>query len=532
MTYVLLWSLTLLLLVVAPLGVPTSQGQTGQAGSDAGKSTGLDYVDATTRHVLEVGDQHLAYTATAGTLPIFDESRPPQAKMFYVDYVGQEADATSRPITFVLNGGPGAAAVYLHLGALGPQRLAFNADGSLPPTPVQLTLNPFTWLTFTDLVFIDPIGTGYSRSVPQDESKDRSKTFWSIEEDLKSLTAFIRLYLTRHNRWLSPRFLVGESYGGFRVAILSERLTAEARIALNGIVLVSPALEFSLLADDAYRLLPWILRLPAYAAVARFHGKASLPPNPDPDFAPVRGMIEHFSLTEVLPGLAQGDLLDTAQAHDLYARLARTIGLPGDLVRRHHGKITPQVFVKALLHDTQRLVSLYDGTLTAIDPNPERTVHSGQDPYLESLTAACTAAFHNYVREVLHFATDVPYHALNAQVAKAWDWRSGSNTAEGFAGAAENLQRALSQNPGLRVLIAHGYHDLATSYFSSVFVVQQMALDAVTGSHLALRLYEGGHMFYTHAAAHEQFARDARIFFRSALPPAGKRPAPPVPVSP
>src|SRR5262249_24132844 len=153
-----------------------------------------------------------------------------------------------------------------------------------------------------------------------------------------------------------------------------------------------PALEFSLLADDAYRLLPWVLRLPAYAAVARFHGKSSLPPNPDTDFATVRGIIERFSLTEVLPGLAQGDALDAPQAQALFARLARTVGLPGDLVGRHRGKIAPYVFIKVLLRDTQRLVSLYDGTITTIDPNPERTVHSGQDPYLESLTAACTAA--------------------------------------------------------------------------------------------------------------------------------------------
>jgi carboxypeptidase C (cathepsin A) len=187
--------------------------------------------------------------------------------------------------------------------------------------------------------------------------------------------------------------------------------------------------------------------------------------------------------------------------------------------------LTPRLFAKALLRETQRVVSLYDGTITAIDPDPGRPVHGGPDPYLASLTAAFTAAFHSYARDVLHFATDVPYHALNPQISKAWDWRSGVNAPQGFVGAANTLKSALSQYPGLQVFIAHGYYDLVTPYFSSVFAVHQMALDASTRSHLVLRLYAGGHMFYTHAAAHEQFARDAQAFFQSALSPTAKRPA-------
>jgi carboxypeptidase C (cathepsin A) len=525
MTHGLFYSLVLLLLVGALLGVPTSQGETGQAGSSTEKRAGIDYVDTTTRHVLTVGNQPLVYTATAGTLPILDVPHAPQARMFYVDYIVQEVDATQRPIAFVVNGGPGAAAVYLHLGALGPQRLVLNADGTLPPAPARLTDNPFTWLTFTDLVFIDPIGTGYSRSVPQDDGQDHTKTFWGIEADLKALTAFVQLYVTRHNRWLSPKFLVGESYGGFRVATLSERLAAEARIALNGVVLVSPALEFSLLAEDPYRLVPWILPLPTYAAVAQLHRKSSPPADTDPDGASGRATTERFSLTEVLPALAQGDTLEASQAQALYTRLAQTIGLPNDLVGRQRGRIAPRRFAKALLHETQRLVSLYDGSITAVDPDPERAVHGGPDPYLASLTAAFTAAFHSYARDVLHFATDVPYHALNTQISKAWDWRSGVDAPQGFAGAASTLKSALSQHPDLRVWIAHGAYDLVTPYFSSAFTVHQMALDAATQARLVLRLYAGGHMFYTHAAAHEQFARDAHVFFHSALPPAGTGPA-------
>lgn len=509
------------------LGLQATPGGAEETSTPAGAGPG--FVDATTPHVLQHGASALAYTATAGTLPLPEAAPTPRARMFYVGYTVQGADTAQRPITFVVNGGPGAASVYLHLGALGPKRLALHADGTLPPAPARLVDNPFTWLMFTDLVFIDPVGTGYSRGVPHNEPKDQPKdqasSFWGLEEDLRALESFIRLYLTRHSRWGSPKFLTGESYGGFRVGALAERLQTDARIALNGVVLVSPVLEFSLLEQDAYRLLPWVLRLPSYAAVAQFHGKATLPEVPDADAAARRQAVEHFSVTTMLPGLAQGDGLVAAPAPALYGQLAQVMGLPEELVSRYRGKVPLHVFVKALLRDTQRLVSVYDGTYTAIDPNPASATHFGPDPQLDSLTAAFTTAFHSYIRDELHFITDAPYLALNMQVSRAWKWHASGETSQGFVGTATALKRALSRHPNFKALLVHGAYDLVTPYFSSAFVVRQMDLASAIRPHLVFQVYAGGHMFYTHAAAHEQFWRDAQAFFRSALPPAPATPA-------
>jgi carboxypeptidase C (cathepsin A) len=272
------------------------------------------------------------------------------------------------------------------------------------------------------------------------------------------------------------------------------------------------------LTGDHYHVLPWVLRLPSYAAVARFHGKASWPQDAGQELAAVQTIVEHFSLTEVLPGLAQGDRLADIQAQVLYTRLAQAIGVPGELLRRSRGRLSPGVFAKTLLQETHRLLSLYDGSVTAIDPTPEHPVHTGQDPRLDQLSAAFTATFNSYVREELHFVTDVPSHTLNTTVSKAWDWRSGINAPQGFAGTADPLKTALSHNPSLYAFIAHGYYDLVTPYFSSVFVVHQMALDEAIQSHMVLKVYAGGHMFYTHAVAHEQLWRDVHGFFHRAIP--------------
>jgi carboxypeptidase C (cathepsin A) len=499
-------------------GSEAAQEKTTEAPSTAQAASLPDYTDAATQHTIRLGDRSLSYTATAGALTIPVEADKPQGTIFYVAYVRRDVDTAGRPITFVFNGGPGAAAVYLHLGAIGPRRVVFNDDGTLPPAPASMAENPFTWLAFTDVVFVDPIGTGYSRSAAESRGKDDKKPFWGIEEDLGSLGAFIRLYLTRNNRWQSPKFLVGESYGGFRVAALARKLPTTWHIRLTGLVLVSPALEFSLHTTDNYRLLPWVLRIPAYAAVARYHGKSSLPNLPAQDVRAALAPVETFSLGALLTGLAQGATLDEGAAGLLYERLAGYIGLPGELVRRYRGKVPLQVFAKALLRDSQRVLSLYDGSLSSIDPNPASPVLQGQDPRLDTLSAAFTAAFNSYVREELQFHTDVPYRSLNPSVHRAWNWRSGVQAPQGFAGTADALKTALTHHTHLQALIAHGSYDLVTPYFDSVFVVAQMALDPAVRPRLHLEVYEGGHMFYSHTAALKRLSRHVRAFYHSLVP--------------
>lgn len=464
-----------------------------------------------TEHTLKNGDFKLPYRATAGALPVRLDKDGPECRIFFIAYQAQDGGREKRPLTFVFNGGPGASSAYLHLGALGPKRVMLEEDGSLPPSPARLVDNVQTWLRFTDLVFVDPAGTGYSRCEPMKgdrEGKGADAKAWGVREDLKVLAKFIRLYLTRYNAWLSPKYLVGESYGGFRVAALSDILQTDYDIALNGIVLVSPALEFELIQGNEFSLLPWVARLPAYAATARKNGKAAGPLAGGKGIRQSLEDVERFAVREYLPALADGD------TRPLQARLAEMVGLPVQRVARCDARISPRRFSKDLLRDANRLVSVYDGSFTAIDPDPASPFPPADDPLLVQFSTLLASAFNSYVREQLKFETDIPYEILNRKVSHQWDWRSGLDGNQGYAGVAENLKNSMSRDKDLKVLIAHGIFDLVTPYFGSVLVTRQMLLDPAVASNLSLKVYEGGHMFYTHPAARRQSFEDAENFYR------------------
>jgi len=463
-----------------------------------------------TEHKLRTADFELSYQAVAGALPIRLENNGPECRIFFVGYQVHGGQGARRPLTFVFNGGPGASSAYLHLGALGPERVILDADGSLPGPPAQLVDNLETWLRFTDLVFVDPVGTGYSRCWKKNGEKATQKIegkAWGVKEDLKTLAAFIRLYLTRNNRWLSPRFLVGESYGGFRVAALADVLQNNYDIALNGVVLLSPSLEFELLRGNEFSLLPWVARLPSLAATARYHGKAVGPLGKDGDIRQSLQDVERFAVEAYLPALAKAD------TEVIQSRLANFIGLPAQRLAQLNARVSPRIFSKELLRQEGRLVSLYDGSVTAIDPDPASPFPPGKDPLLVQLNTLLAAAFNGYVREQLKFETDIPYEILNVEVAHRWDWRSGLDGPQGYVGVAGNLKNAMSLNQQLRVFIAHGIFDLVTPYFGSVLITDQMALDPAIVSNLQLKVYPGGHMFYTHDKARQQFYTDVRQFY-------------------
>ncbi|MGH6901648.1 MAG: S10 family peptidase, partial [Geminicoccaceae bacterium] len=465
---------------------------------------------STTRHEIEIGGRRIGYTATAGTLPLGQDPERPDAHLFYVAYAADLAEAETRPVAFVLNGGPGASAAYLHLGALGPRRVAFE-DGAAPPAPPGIVPNPDTWLTFTDLVFIDPVETGFSRTVT-DEGEEDGRRFLGTQPDLDALAAFIRLWLSRNERWTSPKFLVGESYGGFRVAALADLLAERQGIQVNGAVLISPVIEFSLHDGDDYTLLPWVLRVPSFVAVAHRHGKGSLAGRASGDLEGLLDEVEVFSLAELLPGLARGDALPAPAAEALYRRLAAMVGLPPELVRRHAGRIPRGVFAKELLRADRRVVSLYDGSLTAIDPEPGESSARG-DARLTRITATLAAAINDYLRRDLDYQTDRPYRVLNREVSRRWKWRGDG---QGFIGAADELEAVLSREPTFRVLIVHGAYDLVTPYFTSVYVARQMRLDPEVRDAVRVEVYQGGHMFYTHDAARARLHGDARMLFEAA----------------
>ncbi len=419
-------------------------------------------------------------------------------KYFYVAYTLD--GAAKRPITFVFNGGPGSASALLHLGGLGPRVVNFLENGSAPVQPVQLSDNPDSWLAFTDLVFIDPAGTGYSRPTASGDEAERA--FWGVDKDTDSLAAFIALYLARNERELAPLFLAGESYGGFRASYLSDRIL-QMGYNLKGAVLISPALEFSMLRGGKYTLLPEALSLPSLAAA-----HAEMVNGPNADLEPVR-KAEIFARTAYLLHLAAGLQHDEA----IIADLSRYTGLDAELISRHHGRVSLSLFVREYQRRNDRTLCLYDATVSV--PLPKPADDEAFDPLFEGIALVLRPAMTQYVRQELGYRTDLPYLLRNRNATSNWDYgfRPGE---QGLAGSLDRLERARTRYPGLKILIAHGYTDLVTPYSVSQFLISQLRpID--TAAPIALKVYRGGHMMYFRPASRRQLKDDARELYAAAL---------------
>ncbi|HWB46400.1 MAG TPA: peptidase S10 [Hyphomicrobiaceae bacterium] len=449
-------------------------------------------------HTLDAGGRHLAYTAVAGTLPLLNGKGDPAAHVFNVAYTLD--DATSpRPITFVLNGGPGAASAFLHLGGLGPRGIDFNDKGSAPVEPVALHDNPDTWLSFTDLVFIDPVATGYSRTVAGTEEADRA--YFGIDKDATALVDVIRLYLTRTERLLSPVFIAGESYGGFRAALLANRLL-HAGISVRGIVLISPALEFSMLRGDRYTLLPQAMVLPSLAAA-----HLELAGGAGASFEPL-AEVERFARTDYLLHMAAGEAPDSG----IDRKLSRYVGLPVELLRRHGSRVGVRLFRQEYLRDNDRQLSSYDAAVSVPIPRGSQAHH---DPILDGAVAVLAPAFTRYARSELGYDTDLEYKLLNRGVSGHWDYGT-TPTRQGFAGALDDLQQARVLNNALGVLVVNGYTDLVTPYAMSRYLISQLP-PIESARPIELKVYRGGHMMYLRPASRKALSGDAGAFYRSVL---------------
>ncbi len=488
----------------------------------------------TTQHHL--GD--LPYTAIAGWQRLFDEAEKPTAELFHVAYLVQGSDST-RPVTFVFNGGPGAASAYLHMGSLGPKRVQFGSNGSLPQPPVQVVDNPESWLSFTDLVFVDPVGTGFSRLLPKAETKapdtkqdeasptqgqrsegdphrtgtDKPNRYWEVEQDLNALGEFIQTWLSKHHRWLSPVLIAGESYGGYRVARLVRRLQQSYGIGLSGAILVSPALEFSLLYGSDYNLSYWISLIPTFAAVAHHHGLAGSELSIDQH----RTAAEHFARQRLLPALALGDSLPHPDRQALFGELAELIGIPPEQVAHHEGRLDISLFARELLRQQRQIVGLYDASLTAWDPFPDRIQYEGDDPSLDGLDRLFAGAINSHLRQTLGIQTDLRYHLLNMEVFKQWRFDPKGELRQGFIGSVDDLRAGMALNPHMKVSISHGLFDLVTTYFSSQHLVNLMKLPPALGSNLHLNAYPGGHMFYSWDSSRQAWTAQMRDFYQSCL---------------
>jgi carboxypeptidase C (cathepsin A) len=454
--------------------------------------------DATTHHKITLNGKTMEYTAVAGSLPLNDEKGAKQADIFYVAFFRDGIDdASRRPITYAFNGGPGAAAAYLDIGALGPRALDFGAQGRPQPTVDSVIDNPDTWLPFSDLVFIDPVGTGFSRAT----SEEAAKKLYRVGADLDALAQIIRLHLTRAQRLTSPVFLVGESYGGFRAARLAHELATDAGIAPQGVLLISPAIEFRLMQGDRFDILPFALALPSYAAVT-LEEKNALSADALKD-------AERFALGDYLTGLAAAP---DARSPRFYARIAELTGLAEPIVEHWRGRIPAGIYAKERHRAEGEVLSRYDGGITAPDPNPSSR-YPEDDPVLEGTIAPFTRAFTAYARSELGFATDLAYQLLNHEVSRHWQWRDGDEGGgRAGLGAGDELARALALEPRLRVLIAHGLTDLTTPYMMSRFVIDHLPSN-VTSERTSLKLYAGGHMMYLRTASRHRLHDDAQAFY-------------------
>ena len=457
-----------------------------------------------TSHKVHIGGREFAYTATAGELPVLNDAGESEAQLFYVAYTVENKDrAKRRPLLFIFNGGPGAASVWLHLGAIGPKRVQMLPDGNMPPPPFHLVENNFSWLDQADLVFVDPVGTGFSRAA----KPDLTKNFAAVRGDLDSLGRFVRLYLTRNDRWDAPIFLVGESYGTFRSAGLSENL-AEHGVALNGIILISSILNLQTTSFDNGNDLPYQLFLPSYTATAWYHNK--LAPDLQADLDRTLNAAEEWAAGGYQQALNKGDRLTAEERRVTVEKLARFTGLSPSFVDNHNLRIESRGFVKELLRESGRMVGFMDSRFSA--DNLEPGGGPGFDPTVTTIRPPFTAAFNSYVREQLGFRTDLEYYALGGGIGH-WDWEAKNS----YADTSDNLRNTLAMNPYMKVFVASGCFDLATPHFATEYTMAHLGLSPTLRKNLTMRRYRSGHMMYLDSAALEQLKKDAAQFIEGAL---------------
>jgi carboxypeptidase C (cathepsin A) len=452
--------------------------------------------DAVSEHTIELGSGKLTYTATAGTFPLIDTSGERKAEVFYTAYVAGGADSASRPVTFVFNGGPGAASAFLHLGLVGPKLVDFGAQGR-DGAAARLRDNPESWLSFTDLVLIDPVGTGWSRA----QKPDDANAFYNIRRDAESIAKIIALYVAKNARTASPKYLLGESYGGFRAVKVAKTLQREQGMVVSGILMVSPLLDAEFLFGSSRYALGAALQLPSLIAteLERRHTFSAA--------ALAEG--ERFAMTEYLTTLA-GPPPTGEKANAFYARLAQLSGLPVETVLKTRGFIR-DVYLKSLRGSQDQVVSRYDASFATPDPYPEAYGPEGPDPILDGFVRALGGTFAGYARNELGFKTDITYALLASEVSHKWTWHEGGRWSP--PSVQDDIRDLLAVDPSLRILIAHGYSDMVIPYAVSRYVIDHLPQIGAPGR-VELKLYRAGHMFYLDDGPRRAFTAEAREFFK------------------
>jgi carboxypeptidase C (cathepsin A) len=493
-------ALTLIAVVPNGLAQPAPAGQAGQGvaqrqreNADAGQENERLPPPVTTHHVLPAALGGQRYAATAGSIVLSDEAGRPTVEIAYVAYNLEGQDATTRPITFAFNGGPGAASAYLHFGALGPQRLAFGNQGDGPSKPPTLVDNPDTWLPFTDLVFVDPVGTGYSRFLRDDQELRRQ--IWSVDGDIQVLSRFVARYLAENGRLRSPKLLAGESYGGFRVPKIAHALQGDFGVGVAGLYIISPVLDFGLRSGGLP--LGSAARLPSLAAAARVARGETVTRDALAD-------AERYALSEYIADVLRGPR-DTAAVERIVNKVSDLTGLDRAFLARFGGQPDLNSIAHELERKEGRVASYYDALVTSTDPSPWEADGQFDDPVLDASRAPLTSAAVDYTRRVLDYPVTRPYELLNGEVSRRWSWGSGRQSAE----AMDDLRAALALDPNLTVVVAHGFTDLVTPYLESQIALNRLPAPLAGPDRVRLEVMPGGHMFYTRDGSRAQLKASA-----------------------
>ncbi len=479
------------------LALLLAQGQRGGGASATPRLITIEPVS--TKHTITLKGAPLAYTATAGTLPLRNDDGEVEAHIFYVAYTKDGAELGSRPVTFAYNGGPGSSSAWLHMGVLGPRRVAMNDDGTMPKPPFRVVDNQETWLESTDVVMVDAIGTGYSRPA----NAEVARRFYSMTGDIAAFGEFVRAYLAKTKRFNSPVYLAGESYGGIRTAGLAGYLTQRG-IGLSGAIIVSGVENYITSREARGNDVPYVSFLPTYAATAWYHKKTKFP-----SVEAATAAAEKFALGEYTTALMAGSSMSAAERAKVVKRHAELTGLSETFVSNSNLRVSPQAFFKELLRSEGKTVGRLDARITAQDAT-DAGVRTDFDAADAAITPPYYMAVNDYLAKELNVTSDERYRLNN--YGSGWEYGLQNG---GFPDTSGDLRDAMARNPHMKVLFNCGYYDMACPYFGQKFTVNHMDLRPEQMARISFTYYPAGHMMYTEKGSREKLKRDIDAFYAS-----------------